>query len=263
MTIPRVHADTGQNELMTRDAFGAGGALFGSSLEAVHRLLSERFADQDIRIYEAGGGSTSYLPTNLVLNAETTVVDVDKQQLRNNCYARFRICGDIQRQNFQPERFDLIGCYNVIEHLEGPDQAITHFFKSLVPGGLVFIAGPNPHSFFGTVTRFAPHWFHVWAYRTLLRRKDAGQPGVAPFRTVYDTLISPANLVRFCRKLGFEILYFKEIETVQFGLLRRERPALGWMLNVFIRTLEFISRKTLRNGDFHLVLMKPDLEAIR
>jgi SAM-dependent methyltransferase len=251
-----IDLSSGQARVLARDDLGIG-SIPGTSLSAVHDLLLSKFAGQNIRIYEAGGGSMSYLPQELIGRAEKTVVDIEEKQLRKNFYAEHKICGDIQRAHFRRDSFDLVVCYNVIEHLERPDQAIAHFYDALVAGGLVFIAAPNPLSFSGMVTKFTPHWFHVWFYRRVLKNKDAGQPGAAPFRTIYHPVVSPPRLMQFCRQLGFEIVYYKEFETVQYNSLKRQRPAIAWMLNAFLRAWEFVLRRDLRNGDFHIVLEKP------
>jgi SAM-dependent methyltransferase len=255
MTTPAVNFIAKRDGLVSHVASDVAGAP-RSSLETVHELLLKRFTKKDIQIYEAGGGSMSYLPDELIRRAEKTVVDIEEKQLRKNRYARFRICGDIQSPHFRPECFDLIVCYNVIEHLERPDQAMTHFYDALLPGGLVFIAAPNPLSFSGMVTKYTPHWFHVWFYRTLLRSKEAGLPGNGPFRTIYHPIVTPHRLQSFCRALGYKVVYFREFETVQFSNLQQHRPVIAWVLNAFLGTLEFVLQRNLRNGDFHIILEK-------
>lgn len=42
------------------------------------------------------------------------------------------------------------------------------------PGGQIVVAAPNPYSVKGFVTRYTPHWFHVWYYRHVLHRPQAG-----------------------------------------------------------------------------------------
>ena len=76
-----------------------------------------------------------------------TVVDIDEGQLQRNKYAATKILGDIQTQAFPEGSFDLAVCYNVVEHLTAPDDAIRQFFHALVPGGLVFIGTESGTSF--------------------------------------------------------------------------------------------------------------------
>jgi SAM-dependent methyltransferase len=226
-------------------------------LSIAQNLLRDRFSGSKIRIYEAGGGSTSYLPPDLLLSADITIVDIDDTQLLNNRYARSKIRGDIQVQQFPSATFDLIVCYNVIEHIERPDQAMNNFIEALAPGGLIFIAAPNPDSFSGLATRYTPHWIHVWFYRAILGCKDAGRPGNPPFPVVYHPLTSPHRLIEFCKLRGCRILYFSAFESSHLTTLRRKRPTIARVLSALIRALEIVSRRKLRSGDFHLVVEKP------
>ena len=230
------------------------------ALALLQGLLAGWFGRSPIKIYEAGGGSISYLPSALIESADITVVDIDDDQLRNNEYARAKIRGDIQTCDFSGQNFDLVVCNYVIEHIERPDKALINFASAVAPNGLVVIAAPNPHSFTGAITKYTPHWFHVWFYRGVLGNKSAGRPGTAPFRTIYHPLVSPHKLLEFCKRHGYRVVYFKMFEFVQLGKLRQRRPALAKILHAFIRTLEFVSRSPLRLGDFHLVLEKVPTE---
>src|SRR5579872_6090376 len=124
-----------------------------AALRKVQEFLVDKFAGRSVRIYDAGGGSASILPLASLNCRAISVVDVDETQLRNNSYADTKILGDIQTYVFSPESFDLVVCYNVIEHLTSVDQAIRQFHKALSPGGLLFIGAPNPKSLFGIVTK--------------------------------------------------------------------------------------------------------------
>src|SRR5262245_53299164 len=105
-----------------------------TSLEAIHELLVRRLTRNTIRIYEAGGGSASFLQPNLLELANVTVLDIDEVQLQKNSYADRKVLGDVQTYAFPENSFDLIVCYNVIEHLDAPDRAVDLFFRSLAPG---------------------------------------------------------------------------------------------------------------------------------
>jgi len=227
------------------------------ALSIVQDFLLNRLGRKPIRIYEAGGGSLSYLPPDLLDRADITVVDIDDAQLRRNRYAKSKIRGDIQVQQFPSASFDLIVCYNVIEHLDRPDKAIGNFFDALAPAGVLFIAAPNPHSLSGFVTRCSPHWFHVLFYRIVHRSKISGLPGSPPFPTVYHPLVSPKALIEFCKRAGFKMLYFRDFESFHIDTLRRRRPLIAKLVNAFARALEIVSMSDFRRGDFHLVLEKP------
>jgi SAM-dependent methyltransferase len=232
-----------------------------TSLQTVHELLAKRLPEKHLRIYEAGGGSASFIQPHILNIAQVTVLDIDAIQLQKNRYADKKILGDVQTYAFPKNSFDLIVCYNVIEHLSAPDRAIGLFFQALVPGGLLFIGAPNPNSFSGWVTRLTPHWFHVWYYRYILQRKFAGQPGHGPFRTIYHPVVSPEVLNNYCRKLGFRVVYFKEYQGDLFRQLAEQRPFLGMLLNAVVSVANALTlwKKDLKNGDFHILLEKPNV----
>lgn len=230
-----------------------------SALRQISEIVENRFFGKSARIYEAGGGSVSCLPLSSIDHPIITVVDIDETQLRNNSYANNKILGDIQTYSFPPNSFDLIACCNVIEHLDRPDQAITIFCRALAPGGLLFIAAPNPESLSGIVTRYTPHWFHVWFSRVVYRNENAGQPGHHPFPTVFHRVVSPKALLDFCEKLDFEVIHFKLYMGVAYSSIRQTRPILGWLLYAATGVMNALmfGRRDLRMGDYHAVFQKP------
>lgn len=230
----------------------------GAALREVQKFILDKLAGKFVRIYEAGGGSASILPLSSLKSRSIIVVDIDEIQLNNNSYADSKVLGDIQTCEFAPNSFDLIVCYNVIEHLTAVDQAVRQFHHALSPGGLLFIGAPNPNSLFGMVTKYSPHWFHVWFYRVILRRKNAGMPGQVPFPTVYHPLVSPQKLLNFGEQLGFEPIYLNIYIGDNFTKVRETRPTIGWLLNATIALLNILTfgRLNLAHGDYHAVLQK-------
>jgi 2-polyprenyl-3-methyl-5-hydroxy-6-metoxy-1,4-benzoquinol methylase len=221
-------------------------------------LVAGRLRGRNARIYEAGGGSLSLLPPSLLEASTISVVDIDEVQLNNNKYADIKIQGDIQTYFFSRASFDLVVCNQVIEHLDHPDQAIRLFVDMLAPGGILFIGAPHPASFSGLVTRFSPHWFHVWFYRSVMGSPTAGQPGFAPFRTVYHRLVHPTKLTEFCERLGLSVIYFREFPHWTYVNLQELRPLLGSLLYGIVGLLNLLTlgRRDLRNGDYQIVFEK-------
>lgn len=228
------------------------------SLAHVHDVLKRELPRSGLSIYEAGGGSSSYLPTSLFDGAKVTVVDIDAVQLANNAYADEKILGDIQSQRFPPERFDLIVCYNVIEHLPDVPAAFQRFFEALKPGGLILIGAPNPHSASGMVTKYSPHWFHVWFYRVIRGNKRAGQPGEPPFPTYYHPLVTPRTLKRYVEGHGCEVVYERLYESPRYAEMRIRRPALAKIADGITSLMNavLLRQTNVRHGDYHLVIRK-------
>jgi SAM-dependent methyltransferase len=228
------------------------------SLLTVHSILEARLPATDLAIYEAGGGSTSFLPLNVLRRAHVTVVDIDEDQIRNNDYAQATILGDIQTYRFAPDSFDLVICYNVIEHVPDVEAALHGFCQSLKDGGLILIGAPNPRSLSGMVTKYSPHWFHVWFYRHIRGDANAGLPGCAPFPTHFHPLVTLSNLEAFANTHGLQTIYRKQYESPRYPEMRKRKPLLAALIDAAARMMNvFLPGKTdVRHGDYHVILRK-------
>jgi SAM-dependent methyltransferase len=228
------------------------------SLLTVHSILEATLPAGELSIYEAGGGSTSFLPLNVLRRAHVTVVDIDEDQIRNNAYAQEAILGDIQAHRFLPDSFDLIICYNVIEHVPDVEAALLGFCDALKRNGLVLIGAPNPKSLSGIVTKYSPHWFHVWFYRYVRGIKTAGLPGEAPFPTHFHPLVTLANLEAFAGKHGLQVIYRKKYESPRYPEMRRRKPLFAALVDGAAKAINFFlpGKTDVRHGDYHVILRK-------
>jgi SAM-dependent methyltransferase len=229
------------------------------SLLAVHGVLGHALPPTPLAIYEAGGGSTSFLPLDVLRRADVTVVDIDPEQLRNNDYAQTTILGDIQTYRFAPDSFDLVICYNVIEHLADVEAALEGFCTALKRGGLIVIGAPNPRSLSGVMTKYSPHWFHVWFYRHVRGEEHAGQPGHPPFPTLFHPLVTPSRLQDFADAYGLDVIYHRDYESPRYPEIRIKKPWLGALLDAAATVLNrLVGGKTdVRHGDYHIILRRP------
>jgi SAM-dependent methyltransferase len=228
------------------------------SLLAVHEVLRRELPAGQIATYEAGGGSLSFLPREILNRSHVTVVDIDEDQVRNNTYADEAILGDVQTYRFARETFDLVICYNVIEHLPHVDAALLNFRDALKRGGLILIGAPNPRSLSGIVTKYSPHWFHVWFYRHIRGIKDAGLPGEPPFPTFFHPLVTLPRLEAFATANGLEMIYRREVESPRYPEMRRRKPLFAALVDAGAAVLNtMLSRGTdVRRGDYHVILRK-------
>ena len=250
------HATSTAASLQAQLKLPSGEAL--DSLLKVHEILGTELPNGVLDIYEAGGGSISFLPTDVLRCAQITVVDIDEKQLCNNDYAQNTILGDIQTYRFKPNSFDLVNCYNVIEHLPDVEAALNGFFHSLKPGGLVLIAAPNPKSLSGVVTKYTPHWFHIWFYRYVRGEKMAGRPGHPPFPTFFHPLVTLSKLETFAERQGLRMIYRREYESPRFPEMRARKPVLAAVLDAVAAVMNFFlpGKVDVRHGDYHVVLQK-------
>jgi SAM-dependent methyltransferase len=228
-----------------------------TSLSAIRALTKQHFAGRKVAIYEAGGGSISYLGAEDLDVSKITVVDIDPVQIAANDYADEKIVGDLETLEFPANSFDLIIVYNVLEHVRDVPAALERIMGSLAPKGLLVIGSPVPISLNGLVARFTPHWFHVMVCKYILGWPDAGKPGCAPFPVEYHPFVAPEKVESFGRQRNFERRYFTTYRSSLLGNLINKRPFIGntlfrvcKLLNVFFRG------RDITQGDYHLVLEK-------
>jgi SAM-dependent methyltransferase len=176
------------------------------------------------RVLDAGCGLVDHV--GFGGNAWIVGIDTSQAALDSNTAVREKILGDVHTHPFDPESFDVVVAWDVLEHLPRPEEAMRNMLAALKPGGLMLIGVANPFSIKGLITRFTPHGFHVWAYRHLLGHPDAGLPGHAPFPVYLRTSLSPGGIRRFCMREGVRVELLEAYEGGQIDLLGRKHPAL-------------------------------------
>lgn len=214
------------------------------SYEREYRLI-ENFIKQKapangvIRILEAGCGQRWVLSLDDV-NYILTGVDSDPHALdvRKNVMGDLdeAVVGDLRTVYFDAGQFDVIYNSFVLEHIQGAEKVLEAFVCWLKPGGLIIIRIPDPDSVYGFITRATPHWFHIFYYRYILKRKTAGLPGYAPYPTYYDSVVSRQGVRKFCEKHNLSI----EAEYGD-GYMRPGSGLIQGAIDVIKRTIAFIS----------------------
>jgi SAM-dependent methyltransferase len=235
-----------------------GNAERAASLGHIAQLIAARFGTRPISVYEAGGGSTSYIGLDGLNVARLTLVDIDPHQVSRNDIAHETIVGDLQTIELPAESFDLVICYNVIEHLPRLPDALERMSRVVKRGGLIVIGAPVPMSLNGLAARLTPHFVHVWICRHLLKWPDAGKPGCAPFPVAYHRLVEPRALQAHVKKFGLQAIYFRAYFGSLIEETARKNPLLGRFV---IGAANVIRRATLGavdllRGDYHLVVRK-------
>lgn len=170
--------------------------------------MSAQFKRLDkVRILEAGSGSNSAF--DFADNSYLVGLDIEQQQLERNETLDEKHQGDVQNYSFPPDSFDMIICWNVLEHLPRPDKALDNFAKWLAPGGIIILALPNLLSTIGLATKYTPHWFHIFWYRHVCHVADAGKDGRGPFRTFLRPCLSLPRLKQFAEERGLSTRFTK------------------------------------------------------
>ena len=168
----------------------------------------------NLRVLEAGCGSSSYL--RLPQGSRLVGIDISEKQLFRNQLIAERILGDLQTFDLPAAAFDMIVCWDVLEHLPHPERAVDRLLRAVNAGGIVVLAMPNVLSVKGQLTKWTPHWFHVWAYRHIFGRKLSGTEDYGPFKTFLKLSIAPTALRRFALERQFSEVFCRLYEsTVQ------------------------------------------------
>lgn len=232
--------------------------------ETAYRRLVETIDDwesgrQDIKVLEAGGGSLSHIEFRA--DKHITVVDISPEQLERNTVAERKVLGDLHEVDLGAGEYDVAVCYDVIEHLENPGVVIRKLSAAVRPGGIVVLAAPNPSSLSGMITKYTPHWFHVWVLRHLFKSKTAGLPGYPPFRTIHHRDIRPERLQDIAVECGMDILFFHTYESQRRDDLRKSSPLFGLLFDCAIMVGNSLTGMKLEASDMYMVLKRRLQEA--
>lgn len=225
--------------------------------EAVQNIVKDIFAHKDnARVLEAGCGAVSRI--QFPKGAHITGIDIYQDQLERNKELHERILGDMQTYVFNPASFDIIICWDVLEHVEFPQKAFDNFSNALKKGGLLILASPNIFSIKGLITKFTPHAFHVWCYRHLFGVPEAGTPGVRPFKTYLKWSMSPQAIRSFAKRHSLGIAYSVTYEFEMQKNFRRRFIVFDWIFAVFgvISKLVSLGYMDLNHTDYIFVLRK-------
>jgi len=226
-------------------------------LVELQEFLNVHFAGRtDLRVLEAGCGSL----VKMELPPGTHIVGIDiseKQLLRNQSIVE-RIVGDLQTYELPPASYDMIVCWDVLEHLPHPQRAVERLLRAAKVGGIVILAMPNVSSLKGQITKYSPHWFHVWMYRNFFGRKLAGTEDHGPFKTYLDPSIAPDSIRRFAVERRFSEIFFRLYET---NLQRSTRKKVGldgpaWSIVKGLTRVVTFGRIDPLNSDFIMVLKR-------
>ncbi|MES2474714.1 MAG: class I SAM-dependent methyltransferase [Verrucomicrobiota bacterium] len=184
--------------------------------------LSAFFAGIDKpRILEAGCGSGSVI--KIPANAHVTGIDISQEELDKNTVVHDKIVGDLQTHELPRDAFDLVVCWDVLEHLERPRLAMDNMATAVRPGGVLLLAFPNVRSLKAVVAKHTPLGFHKALNRWIYGER-AGSPGYLNFPTVLDSSIAPDRMYDFARSRELEI-EFSALQ--QSGVQRRFFKKVG------------------------------------
>ena len=186
----------------------------------LQQVLDKKMIHENTLVLDAGCGSA----THITLPSSTHLVglDISEKQLASNDKLQEKIIGDIQSYDFKGRVFDMVICWDVLEHVPRPLDAIRNLIKATKRGGILVIAMPNVTSLWGLVTKYTPHWTHVIFYR-LLGNKEAGTGDKGPFPTFLKWDMAPGSFRSVVMESGCKILFFKAYDPMLHSIRERSR----------------------------------------
>lgn len=220
-------------------------------------VIDRLFTDgKPIAVLDAGCGSGIHI--NLSRDAHIVGIDICEAQLERNRFLSQKIVGDIQVYDFGEESFDLVMCWDVLEHLSEPEKALRSFAQAVKMDGVILLALPNVYSLKGLITKFTPHWFHIWVYRFIFNSRNAGKPGYAPFPTFLRPSISVGALKRFAAENNLIEEYILLYEGYMISSLGKKSPILfaGYKLTLFLLKLISLGAYDGSKSDFFIIFRR-------
>ena len=216
-------------------------------------LDKELTRKESVRVLEAGCGSACNV--HLGEKAHLVGIDISEKQLQRNTVLKEKILGDIQRYDLPSASFDIIICWDVLEHLPQPELALRRFARAVKIDGLVILKLPNVLSVKGLITKFLPHLFHVLAYRYIYGDKNAGKNDTVPFKTYLRFSIAADAIKKMCARDGLRAVYFATWDVASSSWLQRKKLACSAYLTLK-GIFKLLSLGRINDSEFILILQK-------
>ena len=226
-------------------------------VDDISRLLAERLQDKArVEVLEAGCGSGSHLA--FPERSHLTGIDISAKQLVRNHRIHKRILGDLQTYPYQPASFDIIICWDVLEHLSDPGAALDGFVRALRSNGYLILGFPKRDSLKGWLTRALPQVAHVWFYRWVLGNPEAGREDKGPFPTPMRRAMDDRAVIERMTRAGVEVLTAQSYESTMMRNIRKKFGLVGLRWHYAQRLLHIVTRGRIdvTNTDCLLVLRR-------
>jgi SAM-dependent methyltransferase len=168
-----------ENLLLLRDVYS-----FADELEYDHKQFLENPPIQGGDLLDIGCGTGRYLADAKKLNFDVTGIDFDRQAIETaktkyGIEKAYAISFEDYMINYPENKFDVITCFQILEHVEDPALFIDQTKSRLKPGGYIVISTPNrerwvgphrmPHYKSGARGDYPPIHLTRWSEKAMVR----------------------------------------------------------------------------------------------
>jgi 2-polyprenyl-3-methyl-5-hydroxy-6-metoxy-1,4-benzoquinol methylase len=158
----------------------------------------------NIKVLEAGCGSASHF---CFMSVKKIVgIDISQEELDRNTVIQEKILGNIETYSFPKKEYDVVVCWDVLEHLSKPGDALRNLFCTVKPEGLIILGFPNLISFKGILTKVTPYWLHRYILNTILGIDSL------PVPTYLRFAMHPIKVIKLAEENGFSVVFYKVVE---------------------------------------------------
>jgi SAM-dependent methyltransferase len=224
-----------------------------SPLEPLRRIIAGAAPGRGATVLEAGCG---WLPPEVPWPSGVHVVGIDSSaaQLERNASIDDKLLGDISTHRFD-RQFDVVRCWDVLEHLPRPQAALANLAHAVRPGGLLVVKVPNLLSVKGLLTKLTPYRFHVWVYRRVYGYAHAGVDDQGPFPTYMRRSVTERGLRAFARHAGLSVVDVALYESEHQARVRTRLRLGGLAGRVLDRTIRLLTLGRLSFTDTELLVV--------
>jgi SAM-dependent methyltransferase len=215
-----------------------------------------------LRVLDAGCGRGLHA---LELDEGSYVVGIDVSQaaLDVNTTADEKLLGDVQTLALPAESFDVAVCWDVLEHLPRPYDALDNLVQAIKPGGRLVLGLPHVFSPKALVAKFTPLRSHVWFYKHVFKFFDqTGRPEYGPYKTYMRWNLRPKVIVRYAASRGLQVAEIDQYEN-EAPILRNsweKHPIVTKSLTLIWKVV--FQGVNPRESELRIVLLKPALTPI-
>jgi len=213
-----------------------------------------------LTVLEAGCGSLSNI--RLGPNAYIVGLDVSPEQLARNRAVHHKIVADLEAHELSASAYDIIICWDVLEHLGQPLRVLRKFFTAITHDGIIILAFPNVLSLKGLVAKYTPFRFHTLVSRFVYRDR-VGSPGYEVCPTVLRYSIAPNSVARYAARHGCDVAFAAVFES---GMQKKFRERCGlvktrwWLFRTLVRALTFGCVEA--EGTDCIMVLRPSVDSL-